>query len=148
MPYTEYQPNPDLSHCIDCFRSYTSNEMPSKKPNVIIPENCADILIDLSHSEKIFSSFIGTMTRPIQSSKTNLIGICFKPGYAYAFFGIPMSEFTNTDVKLNDFWAHTDWLEDEIKKRKNITHQIGFLQEMLFKFKRNLSPLKNIFISS
>jgi AraC-like DNA-binding protein len=144
MTYAVYQPHRDLSHCIDCYWSYTTDSKYIKH-NIIVPDNCADIIIDFNQSGGPLSSFIGTMTKPVKSIKTDVIGIRFNPGYAYAFFGIPMSEFTDIDVRLTDFWKDTSLLEDELGKRENISQKISFLQEILLKNKTKLRHLENRF---
>ena len=131
MTYTEYPPHPDLIPYIKCFWSYSSDKASSENPNIIIPDNCSDILIDIDGDGKALSSFIGTMTRPIHSAKKSVIGIRFRPGYAYAFFGIPMSEFSNTIVQLDDFWDGARQLEDGIRSLGNVVQQINYLQAML-----------------
>ncbi|MGD9161065.1 MAG: AraC family transcriptional regulator [Desulfobacteraceae bacterium] len=148
MPYKEYQPHTKLSRCIDCFWSYTASDKSSGNPSIIIPDNMADILIDRSQSGKITSSFVGTMTRPIQSVKSDLLGIRFKPGYAFALFGIPMSEFKDIIVDLKDFWKNADWLEDKIGNLKNSGQQISFLQEMLIKYKNILFSVEGKFLTA
>jgi AraC-like DNA-binding protein len=144
MPYAEYQPHPELSHCIDCYWSYKTDST-FKKHNIIVPDNCSDIIIDFDQRGGPISSLVGTMTKPIKSEKTDVIGIRFNPGYAYHFFGIPMSEFTDIDVRLTDFWQDSSLLENELGKRENASKKIGFLQEMLLKNKAKLMPLENRF---
>jgi AraC-like DNA-binding protein len=144
MTYAVYQPHRDLSHCIDCYWSYTTDS-DFIKHNIIVPDNCSDVMIDFNQSGGPISSFIGTMTRPVKSLKTDVIGIRFNPGYAYAFFGIPMSEFTDIDVRLTDFWKDSSLLEDELGKRENISQKIRFLQEILLKNKTKLMPLESRF---
>ncbi|MBN2321892.1 MAG: AraC family transcriptional regulator [Acidobacteria bacterium] len=140
MPYIEYLPHPALSPYIQCFWHYQSDES-SDNPDIIIPDNCSDILIDLSQQGKISSLFTGTMTRPIFSSRKELIGIRFKPGYAYAFFGIPMKEFADIIVELNDFWEDTDLLEQGIYSQDNIFQRINYLQNMLISHQNKFLPI-------
>ncbi len=137
MPYKEYKPIPELALCIECFWHYQKNDL-ADKPNITIPDNCSDILFDLSQHDKISSLFVGTMTRPIFSSKKEIMGIRFKPGYAFAFFGIPMNEFTDMTVKLCEFWKNTDLFEHGIYLYDNIFQRINYLQEMLISFRQNL----------
>jgi AraC-like DNA-binding protein len=144
MTYAVYKPHCELSHCIDCYWSYTT-ESHLKKDNIIVPDNCSDIIIDFNQRGGPISSFIGTMTKPIKSEKTDVIGIRFNPGYAYSFFGIPMSGFTDIDVRLTDFWEDASLLENELGKRENTFQKIGFLQEILLKNKAKLMPLENRF---
>jgi AraC-like DNA-binding protein len=144
MTYATYQPHRELSLCIDCCWSYTTDSN-FIKHNIIVPDNCSDIIIDFNQSGGPLSSFIGTMTKPVKSVKTDVIGIRFNPGYAYSFFGIPMSEFTDIDVRLADFWKDTSLLENELGKRENTSQKIGFLQEILLKNKTKLMPLENRF---
>lgn len=144
MTYAVYQPHRELSHCIDCYWSYTTDSA-LKKNNIIVPDNCADIIIDFNQRGGLISSFIGTMTKPVKSVKTDVIGIRFKPGYAYSFFGIPMSEFTDIDVRLNEIWKDTNLLENELGKRVDTSQKMDFLQEILLKNKTKLLPLENRF---
>ena len=136
----EYTPHLALSQYIKCFWHYQSDDS-SDNRNVIIPDNCSDILIDLSHPGKISSLFIGTMTKPIFPSQKQLIGIRFKPGYAYSFFGIPMKEFTDITVELNDFWEKADLLEHVIYSHDDICQRIDCLQNMLIAHQNKFLPV-------
>ena len=140
MSYAEYTPHPELSRYIQCFWHYKSDDS-SDNPSVIIPDNCSDILIDVSQQGKISSLFTGTMTKPILSSRKQLIGIRFKPGYAYSFFGIPMKEFTDLIVELDDFWKDTDRLEQGINSHDDIFQRINYLQNMLISRQYKFLPI-------
>lgn len=146
MPYKEYQPDPKLSHCIDCFWSYTSSGKPKGSANIIIPDNRSDILVDFTLRKKPVSSFIGPMTRPVKSLKSDLIGIRFNPGYSYALFGIPMSEFTDISVCLKEFWRDAERLEEEVSKGQNIIQRIRALQDMFLNCKNISIPIEGRFI--
>ena len=140
MSYIEYTPHPALSQYIKCFWHYQSDGS-SDDRNVVIPDNCSDIIIDLSQQGKISSIFIGTMTKPIFSSQKQLIGIRFKPGYAYSLFGIPMKEFTDITVELNDFWEQTDLLEYGIHSHDDIFQRINYLENLLISHQNNFLPI-------
>jgi AraC-like DNA-binding protein len=140
MSYIEYTPHPALSQYIQCFWHSKSDDS-SDNPDVVIPDNCSDILIDLSRQGEISTSFIGTMTGPISSSRKQLIGIRFKPGYARSFFGIPMTEFTNITVELKDFWGDTDLLERGIRTKDYVFLSINYLQDMLISRQNKFSPI-------
>jgi AraC-like DNA-binding protein len=146
MSYIEYKPHPALSRYIQCFWHYKSDDS-SDNPSVIIPDNCSDILFDLSRQGEISSLFIGTMTRPISSSRKQLIGIRFKPGYAYSFLGMPMKEFTDIIVELKDFWKDTGLLEQEICSKDNVFQRINYLQDMLIS-RQNKFPRIPVSISN
>jgi AraC-like DNA-binding protein len=143
MAYVEYAPHPALSRYIKCFWHYKSDDS-SDNPDVIIPDNCSDILIDLRRRGKIRSLFIGTMTEPILSSRKQLLGIRFFPGYAYSFFRIPMKEFTDITVELNDVWKDTDLLERGINSPEGLSQRINHLQNMLIRRQNEFPPIPAI----
>lgn len=140
MSYIEYEPHPALSRTIKCFWRYKSDGS-SDNPDAVIPDNCSDILIDLSRQGKISTFFIGTMTKPIVSSQKHIIGIRFNPGYAYLFFGIPMKEFTDITVELQDVWKDTNLLEREIYSQNDIIMSIDCLQNVLLSRQDECLPI-------
>lgn len=86
----------------------------------LLPDGTVQLIIDLTPSpKKLFHSeyssefteytcawISGGHTKYIvieAAKNSNMIGVAFKPGGSYNFFGIPMSEIKNRVVSLSDF---------------------------------------------
>jgi AraC-like DNA-binding protein len=71
-----------------------------------------DILFDFSDGSDRFKAYVvGMMTKPIQSTRSKILALRFKPGQAYSFFKGPMSEITDQAVDLKELLAKDEYLK-------------------------------------
>lgn len=141
--YNEYVPPASLQSYLDCYWSYAIDAatlLLYKKP--IIPDGCIDIIFDLNHSAILKSFVVGAMTRPIMNSRTNLVGVRFKPGMAYPFFKIPVHKLTDIFVDYFDFVGQeANDLSCQLADLHSTEHQIFLLNNI---FTKKLSALNTI----
>ena len=141
--YNEYIPPAGLESYIDCYWSYVTDAatiLSNTKP--IIPDGCIDIIFDLNHSAILKSFVVGAMTRPIMNSRTNLVGVRFKPGMAYPFIKIPVHKLTDSFVDYFDFVGQeANDLSCQLVDLHSTEHQIFLLNNI---FTKKLSALNAI----
>ncbi|MEZ4740843.1 MAG: helix-turn-helix transcriptional regulator, partial [Bdellovibrionota bacterium] len=109
MIYQEFKPNYDLAPFLECFwycECYMDNWH-----HKVLPDNCIDILFDFSDGSSKLKSFVtGMMTKPIISTRTKILALRFKPGMAYSFFKMPLSEIIDQSVDLKDLLPQQDYI--------------------------------------
>ena len=141
--YNEYIPPASLQTYLDCYWSYVTNTASissHKKP--IIPDGCIDIIFDLNHPTTLKSFVIGAMTRPIVNSRTNLVGVRFKPGMAYPFIKIPVHKLTDLLVDYFEFAGQeANHLSTQLMDLNSTEHHILLLNSI---FSKKLSALSAV----
>lgn len=91
----EFAPPADLQPFIEAF--WRSSGQGSAR---VLPDGCADVVIDLRDATL---TAVGTMTRPLViESGREMFGVRFRAGCAAAFFGTPLSEFTDARIPVRD----------------------------------------------
>lgn len=101
----EFLPSEDLRPWVD--RYWLRPAGTQSAAAVIIPDGCADLVLDLSGSPGEFGEAfaVGTMTRPLilgPGSTPLMFGVRFRPGRAAAFFRATLSEMTDQRIPARD----------------------------------------------
>ncbi|HEY9228321.1 MAG TPA: DUF6597 domain-containing transcriptional factor, partial [Gemmatimonadaceae bacterium] len=106
--YAEHTPPPDLLSQVVCFwTSLTPDGVAESPARRVLPDGCVDIVLafgavgDPATTELREAFAVGAMTKPlvVEGPGPRLyIGVRFKPGFAFAAFGIPASELTDDRV--------------------------------------------------
>jgi AraC-like DNA-binding protein len=84
---------------------------PSASGHLVIPDNCADILLDLAPDGQVVSaSVVGVMTAPrrVPSRPGHLVGLRFRPGWLAPLLGVDARELRDARVPLEQVaprWA-------------------------------------------
>jgi AraC-like DNA-binding protein len=142
--YTEYTPLSSLQSILDCYWSYAADpESNLSNQKLIIPDGCIDIIFDLGNQANLNSFVIGAMTKPIESRRTNLIGVRFKPGMAYPFLNTPLHKLTDTIVDFVEFEGHkaNDFL-NQLADINSIKKRINLLNRFFLKRLSNLNTIQ------
>ena len=121
MSFREVIPAADLRLWVDRFwiRSAASLDTPVS----ILPDGCADIVLDLSGSPgRLSGAFaVGPMTRPLvlRGPTPAMLGIRFRPGRAAAALRMSLAEIVDSRVPLTG-WSPIDDIEglQETLRRK------------------------------
>src|SRR5262245_29102949 len=99
--YREFEPSPDLGHCVECFWTGEVLEDHSAR---ILPDGCADIIFFLRNNELIEVQVVGVMTHahlvPLAAG-TLLVGIRFQPGMAGVCLRCDMPAIKDLTVPLH-----------------------------------------------
>lgn len=107
MGYVEHAPCPALARWVECF--WTLHDELPRSERRVLPDGCADILVDLSGPEPR-ASVVGTMTRALlvpPAVRSELVAVRFRPGGAWPFFGAVarLDELTDRRVELGELWG-------------------------------------------
>jgi len=111
-----------LYNIIPCLRPYVKlictmecdHEADTRQIRVL-PDTCAELflnytttpvaIIDHELHERSIITFRMSKPMDVQMRKgTGCLAICFHPGMAYPFFGIPMHVLSDTVISLSDLW--------------------------------------------
>ncbi len=127
--YNEYKPPTGLRAYIDRYWSYATDASTISLNNpVIIPDGCIDIIFDLTQPATLKSFVNGAMTKPMESSRTHLVGVRFNPGMAYPFFNAPADEFTDQCVDYFEFAGQeANHLSNQLTDLNSTQQQIELL---------------------
>ncbi|MCP4115719.1 MAG: helix-turn-helix domain-containing protein [Desulfobacteraceae bacterium] len=141
--YNEYGPPVRLQPYIDRYWSYaTDSAAISLNRNRIIPDGCIDIIFDLSPSAALKSFVVGAMTKPMESDRTNLVGVRFNPGMAYPFFNVPMHEVTDRLVDYFEFAGReTTHLLNQLMDLNTTHRQIELLNKTFINKLSSINPI-------
>ncbi|MHC1744894.1 MAG: DUF6597 domain-containing transcriptional factor [Syntrophobacteraceae bacterium] len=119
MMYQEYLPHPALKEWVKCYWTLSMSAgnrldegLSFIAEGIEISFNFADPIALISRDQKtsMFSRdcICGPMTQPMRIQPTGnveLLGVCFRAGGGYPFFGCPANEFVNGSLRLEDFWG-------------------------------------------
>jgi AraC-like DNA-binding protein len=158
MLFKLHFPKPPLSQFVENIWYYDGHHVEYKREK-ILPDGAIELIIDLDDwSKKIFPDEVttekyrtvkkawisGERTRYIiiGSDNSNMIGIRFKPGGAYPFFGFPISELTEWVTELDLIWGRLIYdirdqlLEIDSPEEKLLRFETFLLEQT----KRSLEP--------
>jgi AraC-like DNA-binding protein len=103
--YHEFRPPAHLRSGVACF---WSNDFPREsvdRVGWVVPDNCADIMLQVSPDDEILKAYIvGTMTRPIEmrGRPVRFLGARFHPGWLPAALGFEGHELRDLTAPLSD----------------------------------------------
>jgi AraC-like DNA-binding protein len=108
MPrFSHYIPKPPLSDYIELIWIYEGYSAQHAKER-LLPTGSMDLVFALDEDQRVGCSLVGAQTqftildvsRPI-----SVMGVHFKPGGAFPFFGMPAGEFQGIGVPLDLVWG-------------------------------------------
>ena len=114
MPnYREVKPVFNLQNIIDCFWFNTlEDDSEQESSSVMIPDNRVDIVFlrDIKKQSEIH--FVGPMSKSFKTVPREIRGIRFKAEYLKNYFHIPMCDFNDCIVPLEEIYPDTNKLID------------------------------------
>jgi AraC-like DNA-binding protein len=120
----ELAPPADLADCVDALWESTGSGSVR-----VLPDGCADLVIDLDAANALA---VGTMTRPLFVTNANrMLGVRFRPGYAAAFFGVPLVEFTDQRAAARDRGMLAARISDARSQEERLTIVTTALRRVL-----------------
>ena len=157
-----YVPGPPLSHFVENIWYYEDNYAEYNRAK-ILPDGAIELIIDLdAWPKKLFDNefstekfqvckkfwISGERTRYIVvgADNTNMIGIRFRPGGAFPFFGFPISELNESVIDLDLIWGRmVHDLRDQLLEIPSAEGRIlRFEAFLLAQAQRTLEPNKAI----
>jgi AraC-like DNA-binding protein len=116
IPYT-IRVLPDT--CIELFINF--GEMP-----------LADFTNNVAYQRSFLTSRMSTYMDVARSAGSRCIAVCFKPGQAYRFFSVPMSELSNKVIELEDLWrSQSNDIEERLALATDNEQRSAIIQEYL-----------------
>lgn len=103
--YREFRPPAHLRSGVECFWSNELPESPIEQIGWVVPDNCADIIMQLTSDDEIIQAYVvGTMTRPMamRSRPVRFLGVRFRPGWLSPALGVEGHELRDVTVPLSD----------------------------------------------
>ncbi len=106
ITYREFPASDELRPFVECYwwRAVTTGSTPDR--HLVLPDGCIDILFDVTRAPYAF--VVGAMTRSITVStraESQFVAVRYRPGGAFPFFRVPMREWTDELVDLEDAWG-------------------------------------------
>jgi AraC-like DNA-binding protein len=103
--YVERAPHDALAPYVECVWSLRG-EVASPVPNRVLPDGCADVIVDLARDPRAY--VVGTMRRaaviPLLG-RVDLVGVRFRPGAALPFLDTPLDALVDRHVALDALWG-------------------------------------------
>jgi len=110
--YAEHTPPFDLTGYVVCFWTSLRQSLVGgpASPRRVLPDGCVDIVLGFGRDDdpasiELTEAFgVGAMTKPLIVDGPGprlYIGVRFKPGFAYAAFGIPAAQLTDERVEFH-----------------------------------------------
>ncbi|WP_435357554.1 DUF6597 domain-containing transcriptional factor [Emticicia sp. SJ17W-69] len=147
MFYRKFQASPFLQHLIECYFVWENNTAVVQPIVVESPPNgYASMVFNYGESYQVFNekhegiktpkNFIsGQSTKSYQlqlTGKIGMVGIVFRPAAVNTLFGLPMYEFSNERINLNDVLGkEIDQIQDRIVEAKTHQERIFILDNFL-----------------
>lgn len=103
--YREFRPPAHLRSGVACFWSNEFNEDSVGRTEWVVPDNCADIMLQLSPDDEVLDAYIvGTMTRPLamQARPIRFVGARFRPGWLSPALGVEGHELRDQRAPVAD----------------------------------------------
>jgi AraC-like DNA-binding protein len=103
--YHEVRPPAHLRSGVACFWSNELPESPIEQVGWVVPDNCADIIMQLTPDDEVIQAYVvGTMTRPVamRSRPVRFLGVRFHPGWLSPALGVQGHELRDLTVPLSD----------------------------------------------
>lgn len=99
ISYKEKKPCSFLEDFIDCFWRFKPRS--TQEVHRVTPDNRVDLLFE-DGSKVLFS---GPMTKYTKANNRNIYGVRFKPEYVYSLFQIPLFEFQDQTIDIDEIYA-------------------------------------------
>ena len=162
MLFKLYSPEPPLSHFVENIWYYDGHNVGYSREK-ILPDGAIELIIDLdSWPKRIFEDetttdrfrtvkkawISGERTRyiVIGTDNVHMIGIRFKPGGAYPFFGFPICELSEWVTELDLIWGRMIYsLRDRLLEVDSPEEKIKTFEAFLLEqVQRSLEPNRAI----
>jgi len=107
MPFSHYIPAPPLSDYIELLWIYEGYSAPHAKERVL-PTGSMELIFGLDEDQRVGCSLTGAQTQftILNTSRPfSVMGVHFKPGGGFPFFGMPACEFQGMGVPLDLVWG-------------------------------------------
>ncbi|MBJ6765533.1 helix-turn-helix transcriptional regulator [Myxococcaceae bacterium JPH2] len=127
-------PHDALSRFVQRIRVLTRT--PEQDQFVRLPNGEVDLIVRLTESGAdvyALGTRLQALSKPLSEVPPGTIGLHFKPGGAYPFFGVPISELTNRVVPIEALWSRAEGqrLRERLTEAPSVAARMGVLRETL-----------------
>jgi AraC-like DNA-binding protein len=141
--YAERVPCPALA---DVIRAYWSILDDSAEPdavgrNRVLPDNCIDVIFDLSGARAFVVGPMLTAEVFDHSPSARMFGVRFRPGAATLFLDVKASELRGAHVNASDVWPDAPVLADQLRGAGE-TEACQLLDEYLLRVRCARAPAR------
>jgi AraC-like DNA-binding protein len=135
MVIRTYTPRPPLSNFVELFWYFENEQLPHEIERVL-PTGTMELVIDL-RQDKIRSSLVcGAHSEYFVIDRVDqaaVMGVHFKPGGGFPFFGVPADEMQNARVSLDALWgSQADELRGQLLDAKTEESRVRILERTLW----------------
>ena len=132
--FAHYVPCPPLSEYVDVLWIYEGYSVPHAQER-LMPTGAMELVICLDEDDRMGSGLSG-----VQSSFTilnttrpfSLIGVHFKEGGSFPFFGVPAGEFQDLGVSLDTVWGkYAHEIREQLLEARTHTARFRILEQAL-----------------
>ena len=117
----------DFIMCIWCISSKHTLQTPIM--NVVLPDGCIDLIIDIKNHEIIFSGFSKNTEDVSLDGDVDFIGVRFKPGAIYSLFKVPANQIMNHVIMFHEIEKEYDF--EKVFKVNSMEERIDILTQYL-----------------
>jgi AraC-like DNA-binding protein len=107
MQFHEYRPGPPLSEFVDLFWMYEGYAQPHARER-LLPTGAMELVFRMDADGHVASGVVGARSEFLMlptSRPFSVIGVHFKPGGGFPFFGVPSGELHNRSLPLDLLWG-------------------------------------------
>ena len=107
MPFSHYTPEPPLSDYIELLWIYEGYSAQHARER-LLPTGSMELIFGLDEDQRVGCSLTGAQTHftILDTSRPfSVMGVHFKPGGGFPFFGMPAGEFQGMGVALDLVWG-------------------------------------------
>jgi AraC-like DNA-binding protein len=137
MIYRTYIPQSPLSGFVDLFWYHEGFDLPHPR-ECHLPIGTVELVFNLRpNSCRTFGGavFCGPSSEPSvleTAQQSSLMGVHFKPGRAFPFFNLPLSELHNLRVSLTDLWgASAGDVREQLLTTQTVEARFRLLERVL-----------------
>jgi AraC-like DNA-binding protein len=122
-----------LSRFVKCFRVISSGD--DESSFIRLPDGEADLVLRFTASYggvHAIGTRLSVLRKPVDVVPPQTLVVRFKPGGAYPFFGVPMSELTNRIVSIDTLWgADGARLRERLGDTASVSERLHVLEGVL-----------------
>jgi AraC-like DNA-binding protein len=134
MASSFYTPRAPLGALVDFFWIYEGYSAPHQREQVM-PVPTPDVVFTLDSSGRALSGISGPRSKAFlldTSLPFSAIGIHFRPGGGFPFFGVPVGELHNQTVSLDTLWrACAGTISDQLWEARSAEARFRILEHAL-----------------
>jgi AraC-like DNA-binding protein len=144
--YREIKPSEGFGNLIDSFWTFSNNTQVEKFK--IHPDNCTDIIFDLSKNKAFISGIMSCSQNQELKANSNLIGVRFKTENFSRLTEIPLIHTRNIRTELREIIPNDSNVLEQLNYYQSTTDKLLFIQKFIRQTEYNLNKPNDKLISS